>query len=128
MIRTLTYRGRLDGKDPVKVALAMETHASQLVRSRNTLRGIRTTYDSETFDVSLRMSGVDRWRISREARKIASFLLAAQRLSFSRPLNPILEVTEESARNLTLADGRTPQSVKGGRGRRKRPAEAPAAS
>lgn len=121
MIRTLTYRGRLDGKNPQVVATAMELHASQLVRSRNTLRGIRTSYDSETFDVSLRMSGVDRWRISREARKIASFLLASQRLAFARPLNPILEVTEESARNLTLESGRTPQSVKGGRGRRKRP-------
>lgn len=126
MIRTMTYRARLDGKDPQAVAAAIELHASQLVRTRNTLRGIRVDSDTESMFIHLRMSGVDRWRISREARKIASFLLASQRLSFTRPLNPVQEMTEPSARNLTLADGRTPQSVKGGRGRRKRPAEAPA--
>lgn len=128
MIRTLTYRGRLDGKDPVKVSAAVEEHVSRLIRTRNTLRGVRCSWDSEVIDVSLRMSGVDRWRISREARKIGSFILATQRLAFERPLNPVLEVTEPSARNLVLEQGRTPQSVKGGRGRKRRAAATPGGS
>lgn len=122
MIRTLTFRSRLDGRDPQDIAQAVENHVSQLVRTRRTLLGVRTSWDSEVFDISLRMSGMDRWQIARDARKVASFVLASQRLPFSRPLNPVLEQTENTARNLTLEDGRTPQSVKGGRGRRKRPA------
>lgn len=125
MIRTLTYRGRLDGKDLGTVSDAIRAQVSKLVRSRNTIRGIRVTGDAETIDISLRMSGLDRWRIYREARKIASFLLASQRVAFTRPLYPVLEVTEPSARQLTLAQGRTPQSVTGGRGRRKPPVEVP---
>ena len=127
MIRTLTFRGRLDGRDPQDIARAVETHVSQLIRTRKTLLGARTSWDSEAFDVSLRMSGMDRWQIARDARKVASYVLASQRLAFTRPLNPILEQTESTARNLTLESGRTPQSVKGGRGRRKRPEAAPSA-
>lgn len=128
MIRTLTYRGRLDGKDPLVLEAAMMNHVSQLIRSRNTVRGLKVSYDAEMIDISLRMSGVDRSRISRDARKVASFILASQRVAFTRPLNPVSELTEPSLRNLTLEQGRTPQSVKGGRGRRKRPAVAPEGS
>lgn len=121
MIRTLTYVGRLDGKDPAAVGTAIEEHVAKLVRTRNTIRGVRVSNDSEVMFLHLRMSGVDRWRISREARKIASFLMASQRLSFTRPLNPVQELTEPSARNRTLAEGRVAQSVTGGRGKRKPP-------
>lgn len=123
MIRTITYRARLDGKDGEAVADALRVHVAKLVRTRNTIRGLRVTVAEETIDVHLRMSGLDRWRIAQEARKIGSFLLASQRLAFTRPLSPVLEVTEQSKRNLTLDQGRVPQSVTGGRGRRSRPVE-----
>lgn len=122
MIRTVTFRSRLDGKDGELVTRAIQEHVSRLVRDRNTLRGVRVNIQGEVIDVSLRMSGVDRWRIARDAKKTASYILASQRLPYSRPLVPVSEVTEESARNLTKAEGRTPQSVLGGRGRRSRPA------
>lgn len=122
MIRTLTYRGHLDGKDGQKVSDAIVEHVSQLIRSRNTIRGVRVVYDTEVVDIHLRISGVDRWRIYREARKIASFLLASQRVSYGRPLNPVAEVTEKSPRSLTLEEGRTPQTGVWGRGH-KRPDE-----
>lgn len=122
MIRTLTFRASLDGRDPVKASEAIEAEANKLVRNRNTLRGVHMTWDSEAFMLSLRISGMDRWMIAGTARKIASYLLATQRLTYVRPLQPISEVTEPSARNLTLEQGRTVQSVKGGRGRRRIPA------
>lgn len=117
MIRTLTYRTNLDGKDGDKIADAIRAHVAQLVRTRNTIRGVKIVHDSEKIDVAIRMSGVDRWRISRDARKIASYLLASQKLTYVRPLQPVLELTEPTARNLTLDQGRTPQSVTGGRPR-----------
>lgn len=123
MIRTLTFRASLDGRDPVKAADGIEAEAMKLVRNRNTLRGVHTAWDSEAFMLSLRVSGMDRWMIAGTARRIASYLLATQRLSYTRPLNPVSEVTEPSARNLTLEQGRTVQSVKGGRGRRRIPAK-----
>lgn len=115
MIRTITYRARLDGKDGEKVAEGLRAHVAKLVRTRNTIRGVKVSVSSDVLDLHLRMSGVDRWRIAREARKIGSFLLASQRLAFTRPLNPVLEVTEPSKRHLTLEQGRVPQSVTGGR-------------
>lgn len=121
MIRTLTFRASLNGRDPEEASAAIEVEAAKLVRTHNTLRGVHTSWDSEAFMLSLRISGMDRWMIARTARKIASYLLATQRLFYTRPLNPVLEVTEPSARNLTLEQGRTVQSVKGGRGRRRRP-------
>lgn len=117
MIRTLTYRSNLDGKDGDQVAEAIRAQVSRLVRTRNTIRGVKIVHDSEKIDVSLRMSGGDRWVISRDARKIASYLLASQKLPFTRPLQPVLETTEPNARHLTLEQGRTPQSVTGGRPR-----------
>lgn len=120
MIRTLTYRASLDGRDGAVVADAISQHVSTLVRSRNTIRGVRIVHDSEAIDISLRMSGMDRWRIAREARKTASYLLASQRLTYARPLEPVAEATEQTRRNLTLEEGRVPQSVKGGRGRKRR--------
>ena len=123
MIRSLTFKASLDGRDPVRASEAIETEVAKLVRTRNTLRGVRTSWDSEAFYLVLRVSGMDRWMIAGTARKIASYLLATQRLTYTRPLSPILELTEPSARNLTLEQGRTPQSVKGGRGRRSRPAK-----
>ena len=117
MIRTLTFRGRLDGKDGAAVAAGIEEAVSRLVRTRNTIRGVRVVYDSEVVDVSLRISGNDRWRVSSEARRTASYLLASQRVSYVRPLEPIAELTERTHRDLTLEEGRTPQSVVGGRGK-----------
>lgn len=117
MIRTITYRVRLDGKDPERVSEGLRTHVAKLVRTRNTIRGMKVSVTGDVLDLHLRMSGIDRWRIAREARKIGSFLLASQRLAFTRPLNPVLEVTEPSKRHLTLEQGRVPQSVTGGRPR-----------
>lgn len=117
MIRTLTYRSNLDGKNGDQVAEAVRAQVSKLVRTRNVIRGVKVTHDTEKIDISIRMSGVDRWRISRDARKIASYLLASQKLPFTRPLQPVLETTEPTARNLTLEQGRTPQSQTGGRPR-----------
>lgn len=125
MIQTLTYRGRLDGKDGAVVAAAIDEHVNRLIRTRSTVRGVRVVYDSETIDVSLRISGTDRWRISQEARKVASYLLATQRVSYVRPLQPVSEVTEKTRRDLTLAEGRTAQTGVWGRGHR-RPQETPA--
>jgi hypothetical protein len=117
VIRTLTYRSNLDGKDGTVVAQGIRAQVSKLVRTRNTIRGVKVTFDSEKVDVALRMSGVDRWRISRDARKIASYLLASQKLAFNRPLQAAAELTEPTNRNLTLDQGRTPQSRTGGRPR-----------
>lgn len=121
MIRTITFRSRLDGKDGAEVTQAIHDHVSRLVRERNNIRGVQVHVTGEVVDVALRMSGVDRWRIARDAKKTASYILASQRLPYSRPLTPVSEVTEESARNLTKEQGRTPQSVLGGRGRKRRP-------
>lgn len=117
MIRTLTFRSSLDGKDGDKAAEAIRASVSKLVRTRNTIRGVKVVHDSEKIDVALRMSGGDRWAISRDARKIASYLLASQKLPYVRPLQPVLETTEPNSRNLTLEQGRTPQSQTGGRPR-----------
>ena len=117
MIRTLTYRANLDGRDGDSIAEGIRAAVGKLVRTRNTIRGVKVVHDSEKVDMSLRMSGVDRWRISRDARKIASYLLASQKLAFVRPLSPVLELTEPTARSLTLEQGRTPQLVTGGRPR-----------
>lgn len=125
MIRTLTFRASLDGRDAARASEGIEAEAIKLIRNRNTLRGVHMTWDSEAFMLSLRISGMDRWMIAGTARKIASYLLATQRLAYTRPIQPVLEVTEPSARNLTLEQGRTPQSVKGGRGRRRIPAKPP---
>lgn len=119
MIRTLTFTGRLDGKDGEAVAEAIRTEVASMVRKRNTIKGATVTVEGDVVYLGLRVWGLDRWRIAGEARKIASFLLAVQRVSYSRPLHPVQEVTEQSARNLTAEQGRTPQSVLGGRGRRR---------
>lgn len=121
MIRTLTFRSRLDGKDGDKVTEAIRTLAERKIRLENTVRGVDVRVDGEVIEISLRMSGLDRWRIAGHARKLASYFLASQRLPYSRPLYPVEERTEDSARNLTLDQGRVPQSVKGGRGRKRRP-------
>lgn len=115
MIRTLTFRSRLDGKDGVAVSEAIRAMIAKRIRTDNTVRGVRIVVDGDVIDINLRMSGVDRWRISRHARKVASYLLASQKLPFTKPLYPVQEVTEPSARTLTLEQGRTPQSVTGGR-------------
>ena len=118
MIRTLTYRSRLDGKDGTEVAEAIRAAVARKIRIENTIRGCRVVVDGDVIEIHLRMSGLDRWRIAGHARKIASFLLASQRLPYSRPLYPVQETTEASARCLTLEQGRTPQIRTGGRGKR----------
>lgn len=118
MIRTLTYRANLDGKDGDKVAEAIRTQVSKMVRTRAVVLGVKVTHDSEKIDIALRMTGMDRWMISRDARKVASYLLASQKLPFTRPLAPVLELDEPNARRLTLEQGRVPQKVTGGRPRR----------
>lgn len=118
MIRTLTYRSRLDGRDGAEIAEAIRAAVARKVRLENSIRGCRVEVDGDVIDIHLRMSGLDRWRIAGHARKIASYLLASQRLPYVRPLYPVRELDEPSARSLTLEQGRTPQSLKGGRGRR----------
>lgn len=115
MIRTFTYRSRLDGKDPAKITEAIKAITDRRIRTDNTLRGVQIHITNDVIDLVIRVSGADRWRIIGSARKTASFILASQRLPYSRPLQPVLEVTEDSARNRTLAQGRTPQSRTGGR-------------
>lgn len=115
MIRTLTYRARLDGKDGQQVADAIRAAVAKRVRIDQSIRGVQVTFDSEVINIALRMSGLDRWRIAGHARKIASFLLASQRLAYARPLYPFSEITNPSSRQLTLEQGRTPQSKTGGR-------------
>lgn len=119
MIRTLTFRSRLDGKDPGQVSEAIRAQVGKLVRRDNTLRGVRVTVEGDVIDVALRVTGQDRWRIAGHARKTASLILATQRLPYERPLYPVQEVTEPSARSLTLTQGRVPQSRTGGRPRRR---------
>lgn len=121
MIRRFTYRSRLDGKDPAKVVEAINTITDRRIRTDNTLRGVQVYINNDVIELVIRVSGLDRWRIAGSARKTASFILASQRLPYSRPLQPVLEVTEESARNRTLAQGRTPQSKTGGRPSRRIP-------
>lgn len=115
MIRTLTYRAPLDGKDGQKVADEIRALVARRVRTDQSIRGVRVTFDADVIEIALRMSGLDRWRIAGHARKLASYLLASQRLPYARPLYPASEVTNPSARQLTLGQGRTPQSKTGGR-------------
>lgn len=118
MIQTYTYRTPVAGEDYEAVASKLRTRVTEIARNRNVLRGCQIEHVDGVLELRLRMSGVDRWRIADAARKLGTFLLAAEGLAFTHPLQPFQVVTESNRRHLTAENGRTPREHPGrGKGR-----------
>lgn len=116
MIQTVTYRSLTD--DFETVALRLRTRGAEISRNRKVLRGLQVEQVEGVLELRLRISGVDRWRIAESARKLGTFLLAAEGLEFKYPLQPWSVITEPNRRHLTAENGRTPREHPGrGKGR-----------
>jgi hypothetical protein len=108
MIQSLTYRGRLDGGDGAAVAADINERIDKLTSMRPMLLGGAARVDGNTIGIRLRLSGLDRWKLSHEGAKIATFLMNATHLTFTRPVQVELIVTEPTRNKLRVGEGRTP--------------------
>lgn len=108
MIQTYTYRTLLDGKDGEDVEAVAAAKLDRMTKVRRSLLGYHTRFNKESFWITLRVTGTDRWRIAGEARKIMSFILASQRLQI--PGGPELIETPVNRRGLTAEQGRVPRA------------------
>lgn len=107
MIQSVTFRARLDGRDGQDVADRVNAHLVRVVDARPELLGGYANADGVTVKVVLRLQGLDRWKISVNARKIATFVLSTARLHFPTPLHPELVTTELTRNKLRYGEGRT---------------------
>ena len=108
MIQVYIYRTVLDGKDGDTVKTAVEAKIANLMKVKKPLLGTEVHARGESLWLALRIEANDRWRISREARRIMSFLLASQRLPI--PGGPEEVQTPATARTLTADQGRVPRA------------------
>lgn len=106
MIQSVTFRVRSD--DDTKIA-ELEERVRRMVPLRKNVLGAQVVREGSTVALTMRMSDLDRWRIAAEARKMASFMMNAVGLKFSRPLSPELVVTELTRNKLCDGEGRTPR-------------------
>lgn len=107
MIQTVTFRARLDGRSGDDVAEALNRRLEGVVPARHELLGANAVHEGVTVKLTLRLQGLDRWKISDQARKIATFLFSVNRLHFSTPLHPELVTTELTRNKLRYGEGRT---------------------
>lgn len=118
MIQTITYRTPVAGEDYEVTAQRLRNRGAEISRNRNVLRGVQVEHVGDVLELRLRVSGVDRWRIAESARKLGTFMLASEALTFTHPLQPYSVVTESNRRHLTAENGRTPREHPGrGNGR-----------
>jgi hypothetical protein len=119
VIQIHTFRAPLDGKDLEDVAFHTSQRAHRIIEHRLELLGISCTVVDDVFELSLRVQGLDRWRIKQHAREFGTFLLAMQGLAFTKPLQPYSVVTEVNRRGLKADEGRVPRArPRAGQGRR----------
>lgn len=118
MIQTITYRTPVSGEDYEVTARRLRDRGAEISRNRNVLRGVQVEHVGDVLELRLRVSGVDRWRIAESARKLGTFMLASEALTFAHPLQPYSVITESNRRHLTAENGRTPREHPGrGNGR-----------
>lgn len=106
MIQTLTFRIR--SADERKVE-DLARRVERMVSLRKDVLGAEVLREGETVALRMRMSMLDRWKISATAKQVASFMFAAAGFQFSRPLQPELIVTELTRNKLRDGEGRTPR-------------------
>lgn len=107
MIQTVTYRARLDGKSPEEALAKLNSDLDFLTRKRPELLGADVTVEGVTVKLSLRLQGLDRWKISANGRRLGTFLFTAARVHFVAPLQPELVVSEPTRNKLHYGTGRT---------------------
>lgn len=106
MIQTVTFRVRSDEEE--KIA-ELTSRVARMVRARKDMLGADVVREGSTVILRMRMSHLDRWRISEKTRTIATFMFTTCGFQFSRPLVPELVVTELTRNKLRDGEGRTPR-------------------
>jgi hypothetical protein len=80
-----------------------------MVGLRKDVLGAEVFRDGATVVLRMRMSMLDRWKISATSKRVASFMFSAAGFQFPRPLHPELITTELTRNKLRDGEGRTPR-------------------
>lgn len=108
MIMTYEYRAALDGRDPVEASKAIRDHGAGLKRIRPFLLDVSVEHRGAWLHVTLRLTDIERSRISVNARKTILAMSGKAKLD---PRRIVLwqALEEPNARSFITGQGRTPR-------------------